>query len=424
MAEKAKDKLAKVRAKDKLKNDANVHQRNKSRVGKRSGGFSGSPTPMPMAMPGGNAARVLNSMSSLGSGTDKDMQAKKRLDRANKVLAVASKIPVINKYAKVAKKATEAASKAQNAKAGISSLGKNSDNKPVSNEDIEEAQRAERNGEEYKPDSKEQKYTVLTKRQTIILIVLMCSGLVFSVLFLSVILLSAMTDTGGEYYLASKDTPSEDELEETYNSQEDNGESSDSSSSSSSGKSKKANSESTNNLIYVGDSGTVAICVDAYGGTYDGCSTIGYQKSNATFVSLGSMGYDWYKNTADGETRKLLDSNGKSSVFLSMGCNGLDHAADYAKMYNDLAKKYTNANIVAVSVTPVIDEYVLYYPETINDANVVKFNNTLKSNLSSDVIYCDVYSKVKGKVNAPGDGVHYDTASNKLVNDEMLNCIK
>ena len=48
----------------------------------------------------------------------------------------------------------------------------------------------------------------------------------------------------------------------------------------------------------------------------------------------------------------------------------------------------------------------------------------MKTKLSSDVIYCDVYSKLKGKVNAPDDGVHYDEKSSKLFNDEMLNCIK
>ena len=174
----------------------------------------------------------------------------------------------------------------------------------------------------------------------------------------------------------------------------------------------------------VGDSRFVGVCTDAYNGAYSDCSTIGYKKDNVTFIAKIGESYQWLKNSALAEVKKQLDANKKSTVFINLGTNGLDDTDNYAATYNQLAKDYPESNIVAVNVPPIIDEYTTDYRDVENDANVVKFNAALKTKLSSDVIYCDVYSKLKGKVNAPDDGVHYDEKSSKLFNDEMLNCIK
>ena len=98
------------------------------------------------------------------------------------------------------------------------------------------------------------------------------------------------------------------------------------------------------------------------------------------------MGYSWFKDTATPKLKELLNNNPKSTVFIGMGMNGFENPSRYASDYNQLAKDYPEANIVAVSVTPIIDEHVKYMPNFVNDANVVKFNNELKSILDKHPI--------------------------------------
>lgn len=220
MADGANNKLAQVRTKDNLKRDAEVGKRNKAGVGKRTANVGGGGS-LPINR-GMNVSRIMGNLSS--NSTQQDIEAKKRLNRANRAIQIAEKIPYINKYAKVVKKATQAAEKVQNVKGGIGSFFKGSSDSAPSAEDIKEAQEAEERGEEYDPEAKEKRQTAITKRQTIILAVLISSGLLISILFLGVILMSSMTDTGGKYYLASKENPSEEDLEKAYNAQ--NGDSS------------------------------------------------------------------------------------------------------------------------------------------------------------------------------------------------------
>ena len=339
---------------------------------------------------------------------------KKQQQRINNAIKITEKIPFLNKYAKIAKAAEKvAAIKGKGGKI----LGSGSQS--ASTEEAEDMLAAEQRGEEYKPDQTEQKFTVFTNRQLIITTIMICSGIFIILILISVITMSSITDTAGEAYLASKDTPTEEELADAYGALD--GASSSSSSSESSGNIK---SDSTSNLIMVGDSRFVGVCTDAYNGAYSDCSTIGYKKDNVTFIAKIGESYQWLKNSALAEVKKQLDANKKSTVFINLGTNGLDDTDNYAATYNQLAKDYPESNIVAVNVPPIIDEYTTDYRDVENDANVVKFNAALKTKLSSDVIYCDVYSKLKGKVNAPDDGVHYDEKSSKLFNDEMLNCIK
>ena len=152
------------------------------------------------------------------------------------------------------------------------------------------------------------------------------------------------------------------------------------------------------------------------------------KKGKITYIPGDGKSYDWFKSTALSEVKKQLNSNGNSTVFLYMGTNSLNdysnQAKNYASSLNRLAKDYSNANIVAVSETPIIDKdrdsnFESYY----SDANIVKFNNELKSQISSDVIYCDVYSMVKGKVYA-SDGIHYDESSYQKIYNAMMDCVK
>ena len=414
--------------------DSNAQKR-KSDVGKRSdyGGSISSGSSSNLSINSLNRINNTSIRNNLSSSISKNSDAQNRIKRnqqIEKISKVAEKIPVLNKYAKVARLAKKV-NDTKNRKSGI--MGKlfgNNDSKPTMSE-IEDANASEAKGEEYNPEDSDGKYTVkLLDKRTKIIFLSIILGFAGACIFLCIILAAAITGGGKESYLASHENATEEELEEAYNSSEDDGDdSSDSSSDSnsdsdSSGSYSTGNikSGSTSNIIMVGDSRTVGLCSAVYNGS--NCETLGYKNGKNTFIAKTSMGYDWLNNTAGPSLKNKLKENSKSTVFINLGTNDLFDAEKYAKYYNQLAKDYKDANIIAVSVTPIIDSEVQYAPETENDANVVKFNKKLKSKLSQDVVYCDAYSQVKGKVKTTGDGVHYDNQSYKLIDNAMKNCLK
>ena len=432
-----------------MRKDAAVQAR-KSNLGRRdnnSSGLSSSNSSIgsfssSISGTNGYKNRLISSTSS-----SNNTEAKNRLKRnqnLDKAIKVAEKIPVANKYAKVArlaKKVTDAKAK----KGGM--LGKlfgNNDSKPTMSE-IEDANASEVKGEEYNPEDSDGKYTVkLLDRKTKMIFLAIILGFAGACVFLCIFLASAVTGGGKESYLASHDNPSESDIEEAYNKDEeedsepdsdsdsDSDSSSNSSSSSSSNNSSSGSSRikssSTSNKIIVGDSRGWHLCQYVGGGTATECNTLGVKKNGVIYISGDGQSYDWFHSTALEEIKRQLNSNKNSTVFLYMGTNKLNdrenHAKGYATDLNQLAKDYSDANIIAVSETPIIDSnrdsaFDAYY----SDVNIVDFNNKLKAKLSSDVVYCDVYSKVKGQVKA-SDGIHYDSDSYKKIYNSMLDCIK
>lgn len=396
-----------------LRKDAAVQGR-KSSIGKRNSGSGLSSSSSSIS---GSSSTTHSSSSISGINSRNASRRMQNEQNINKAIKTAEKIPVARKYAKMAKM-VERIKSTRNKGFFQNLMAKVGEKSNASAADVEEANRAEQTGEEYKPDAAEARYTAITTRQMKYLVIFVLGGIIVAAIFFCVILVSSLADSGGKAYLASKSSPTEDELNEWYGNSDDN---------SSSSVDSRVKQGSTGNIIMVGDSRTVGLCNSVYGISVSNCSTLGFKKDNNTFISLTSTAYDWFSSKALPEIKKQLNSNEESTVFINMGTNRLDdltnQANSYAKDYNDLAKTYPKANIVAISVTPIIDSKVSYYKNVNLDSNVVKFNNQLKSKISSDVIYCDVYSKVKGKVDA-SDGVHYDTASYKLINDEMMNCIK
>lgn len=363
-----------------------------------------------------------NITSNSSSAGIKDAEAKKRIKREQQIdrtIKALEEFPVLNKYAKAAKMAKKAEKVMPKKPSLMGFLG--GAFKKMNKNEQDAALAADSRGEEYDESDAEAQYTISLDKKTKRIAFAIIAGILLSNIFLCIIMVSAVTGGAKESYLASKDNPTEEELAEAYSKDEDVGDTNSSSSSSSSSfATGSIKSGSTSNIIMVGDSRTVGQCGAVYNGT--NCSSYGYKVGNTTFIAKVSQKYDWFHNTALSEIKKQLNSNKKSTVFINMGTNGFENVEGYASDYSQLAKDYKDANIIAVSVTPIIDSKVTSYKDTIKDANVVKFNNNLKSKISSDVIYCDVYSQVKGKVDA-SDGVHYDNASYKLIDDAMKNCL-
>lgn len=231
-----------------LRKDAAVHSR-KSDLGKRSSSSGGGLQPSNSSNSLSSTSSTSTTRSSSGISNAGARNASRRMQNkqtVDKAINVAKKIPVARKYAKMAEKIQ----KIKNSRAAgffgsmMNKVGKNSD---VSGDDIEEAARADQNGEEYKPDDAEARYTAITGRQMRNLVIFILAGIVGGAVFFCVIMVSSMTNAAGVAYLASKSNPTEEELTEWYNNQSGSDESNSSSNNSndSSSGSSTATSSST-----------------------------------------------------------------------------------------------------------------------------------------------------------------------------------
>ena len=283
-----------------MRKDAAVHAR-KSNLGRRDNNSSG--------LSSSNSS--IGSFSSSGTGTNgyknsltnsitsnKNIEAKNRLKRnqnLDKAISIAEKIPVANKYAKVARLAKKV--KDAKAKKGgmFGKLFGNNDSKPTMSE-IEDANSSEVKGEEYNPEDSDGKYTVkLLDKKTKMIFLAIILGFAGACVFLCIFLASAVTGGGKESYLASHDNPSESDIEKAYNKDEesdsepdsdsDSDSSSSSSSRSSSNNSTKIKKDSTSNKILVGDSRGVHICMYIGGGTFSGCKSLGIEKNGVIYFA-------------------------------------------------------------------------------------------------------------------------------------------
>ena len=233
MNDNAAKGLENARQAGQLRKDADVYKRSSS-IGKRnndSGLSSGSSSgPLTTSLFNRSISSGVNSSSTV----NRDVEAKKRLNREKLIkntIKVAEKIPVLNKYAKVAKMAEKVNSIKSKRSGLFGSLFGN--NKKPTNAEIEDANAAEQKGEEYNPEDTQVRFTGgLEKREKMILIGVL-GGILLSSVFLCIILVSAITGGAKESYLASNDNPSESDIESAYNKDEENNDSNSSDNSSS-----------------------------------------------------------------------------------------------------------------------------------------------------------------------------------------------
>ncbi len=219
MKDKAVQGLSDAKRKNTLENDANVAERNKKGVGKRDNGSSissgGSLKNSPSLSVNQKNQSLINNIS---NQTEKNQEAKSRLQKRqqmqNQAIKMAEKIPVASKYAKFAK-LKEQVSMAKN-KRRNPLLSFFNDNEKTTKSELEEANAANKKGEEYKPEDTELKYTAITNRQLKLFVIGLSGGAIFTIMFLAVIFISSITETGKEAYLASADNPTEDEFEKAY----------------------------------------------------------------------------------------------------------------------------------------------------------------------------------------------------------------
>ena len=172
------------------------------------------------------------------------------------------------------------------------------------------------------------------------------------------------------------------------------------------------NSDGTKKVLYVGDSRTVGMC--------------NAMKITSDCIAEEGKGLSWLKTKNADIKRKTSSSqttNPYNVVVFSMGvndCNSSRAALNYADFYNQYANYNKNVKIIVTSINPIIDSKATKYSVTNNHA--ISFNVTLKSELNSNVQYCDTYSQIDGKVKT-SDGVHYDNETYKLVYEAIQKCV-
>ena len=230
MKDKAIQGLSEANTKNRLANDAEVAKRNKENVGRRNDYKSGlSKVSTSSATPFFGATKSNVSKSLTVNGDNRNLEAKKRLNAINKGLQTI--IPAANAAAKAAKtaKATKIIEEAKKKNAAkqkkggflkrmLGGLGGN-DEKP-SDAEQEEALRADAAGEEYEEGQAAGSVTIKLDKKTKIVLTAIFSGIFSSVILTCIFVTSAITTSGGEAYLATKDNPTMDELEQQYNAQD------------------------------------------------------------------------------------------------------------------------------------------------------------------------------------------------------------
>ena len=121
------------------------------------------------------------------------------------------------------------------------------------------------------------------------------------------------------------------------------------------------------------------------------------------------MGYDWMMSTGFPAAESYA-KQGTSFVIL-MGVNDLYNQSKYITAINSKAKEWTSkgANVFYASVGPVEnDPYA-------SNSEIESFNNALKSGLSSDVTFIDLYAELTSNGFKTVDGTHYTTDTDKRI---------
>lgn len=153
-------------------------------------------------------------------------------------------------------------------------------------------------------------------------------------------------------------------------------------------------------------------------------------KENETCVTGPGKVYPWYSKTGIAYIKMKLKDHPNANVVVNMGTNdvspNLDQGANaptyyaqkYATLHKQLISEYPNIKLVVVSVTPFDEGEGGAVTYNLTEDLPDKFNNTMKQNISgTNIVYCDVNSKVKSKFGSDFtyDGIHHHANIDKYI---------
>lgn len=191
----------------------------------------------------------------------------------------------------------------------------------------------------------------------------------------------------------------------------------------------KFESTKDNYTIYVGDSRTHTMCINA--GVWD--SNERPTSNDEDCITGPGKNIVWYKKEALPQMEKIILSHPNANIVINMGGNDIspiisstastDSAVNYANLHKELAMNYPEIKVVIVSMTPFDEEKKGAIRYKLTNDLVEKFNNTMKENISgSRIVYCDVTSKLEGKFSTY-DGLHHGAQVNKMIYEEIRKCL-
>jgi len=205
-----------------LRKDAAVQGR-KTDLGKRSSSSGGGLQPSNSSNSSNSVSSTSSTSTTRSSSSISNLGARNASRRmqngqtVNKAINIAKKIPVAQKYAKMAEKIQKI--KSAKSKGVVKSfLGDKSSEKPTESE-IEAANTAEQTGQEFDPQDVDSKFTIKFDRKTKILAISIVVGILASYVIVGIFALLSVMDSAKEAYLASRQNPSENEFEAAYNAQ-------------------------------------------------------------------------------------------------------------------------------------------------------------------------------------------------------------
>lgn len=166
--------------------------------------------------------------------------------------------------------------------------------------------------------------------------------------------------------------------------------------------SNKTSGGSEKDIILIGDSRTQAF-------TEQGI------KSDITFICESGVGYNWMINDGFKQADAKVTSNSK--VIIWLGVNDLDNIDNYIREVNNKAQEWVGkgATVYYAAVGPLDHD-----PNATNEG-IERFNTKLKSGLSSNVQFIDLYTKLKNEGYSTGDGIHYTTETTQKIHDFLVN---
>ena len=162
---------------------------------------------------------------------------------------------------------------------------------------------------------------------------------------------------------------------------------------------------------------------------------VGMQRSVAgqstldIFIAKGAMYFEWFRDTAVPELLPYLRTGEKLNVIIQMGVNDSANntkgwtaytVSDYIALINELAHTYPNARFYFMSVGRTVGNYrgtTIVKPYQVNP-QVNEFNARMQNDCYA--IYLATGEYVYRNKLGYSDGVHYSTATNRLLYTYVL----
>lgn len=155
----------------------------------------------------------------------------------------------------------------------------------------------------------------------------------------------------------------------------------------------KFESTKDNYTIYVGDSRTHTMCINA--GVWD--SNERPTSNNEDCITGPGKNIVWYKKEALTKMESSILSHPNANIVINMGGNDIspiisstastDSAVNYANLHKELAMNYPEIKVVIVSMTPFDEEKKGAIRYKLTNDLVEKFNNTMKENISGSRMF-------------------------------------